>query len=151
MILDTQNFVRIQKLRKLWLFESAHWKKEKNFFFPLNPKSRPYSFAGWRILCTGSPGMLLLIVSRAKVVTQSREIRTPSRVLICRHASPTPGKSIQNRRGRPELCWFWILPLSRSCLVSWLLTYTLFCYRDVFWKATKGRENTPRTAKRFFW
>ena len=43
-------------------------------------------------------------VSRAKVSHPSREIRILWRVLICRPASPTPGKSIQDRRRRPELC-----------------------------------------------
>ena len=73
-------------------------------------------------------GVLLLIVSRAKIATPYLEIRVAWRVLICWHASPTPGKAIENRRRAPEPCAVLILPWSLSACV----TCTLFCYRDVF-------------------
>ena len=43
-------------------------------------------------------------VNRAKVSHPYRELHILCRVLICAHASPTPGKSVQDRRRRPELC-----------------------------------------------
>ena len=70
-------------------------------------------------------------------------------------ACSTPGKSIWDRRRRPEPCAKLILPLwvswSVSAWVSASVTCTLFDYRDVLWKPAKAGINWASDSPATLW